>query len=283
MIDRFSGRNLGVVAVLAVLATVAIIPFVVPSLTQPQTQYLAGVMVLSAGVLAFWGTHLTRITTEENNLREHHRERESNFHDRFTAAATQLSDVKSGIRQAGAYALAALANDWDRHGKETGDPALGRAERQVCIDILCAYLRDPSRTAEPGEAEVRKTVVGLIRAFTLLGERKRPSWTGHEFMLSGARLRGANLAHANLSGADLSNTDLSMASLIRADLSGANLVGASLTGANLIGTNLARTDLSAADFSETQLTEADLFEATWTSEPVWPAEFTPPHNGDRTT
>mgnify|MGYP000929522343 CR=1 FL=1 len=281
MTDPNKPRPLWLIALLCVVVGVSIIPFIVTDLTQPQTQYLAGVMVLSAGVLAFWGTHLTRVATEKDNLRAHQREREGDLHERFTAAVTQLNDSKGGIRQAGAYALAALANDWSRHGEEARNPVLGYAERQVCIDILCAYLRDPLRVSESGHEEVRATIVELIRSFTLLGERKRPSWTGHDFFLSGAQLEGTSWKHANLSGAKFTDANLSLTSFIRADLSGVRLMGANLTGANLTGARLVRADLSAANLKEAILTATDLSEVTWTSETVWPTGFTPPPDGHR--
>lgn len=261
--------------VVALLVGLVLLPFAFPGLTQPQTQYLAGVMVLGAGLLAFFGTHLTRVATEKNDLREHHREMEISLRNRFSAIATQLSDSKSGVRQAGAYALAALANDWDRHGGQVGDRALGEAERQVCINILCAYLRGSAFEQKRGETEVRRTVVDLIRTFTLVGERKRPSWSGHLLKLSEADLKGAMLDHAGLSGADLEGANLAGSRLVRADLSKAYLAGATLVGANLTGANLQKADLSGADLSKANLAAVDLTEAIWTADTTWPQGYRP--------
>jgi hypothetical protein len=52
------------------------------------------------------------------------------YTDRFGKAADQLGSDKAPVRLAGVYAMAELADDW-------GDG------RQVCIDVLCAYLRMP--------------------------------------------------------------------------------------------------------------------------------------------
>src|SRR4051794_9787006 len=52
------------------------------------------------------------------------------FTDRFERASEQLGSDKAAVRLAGAYAMAELADDW-------------RAGRQICIDVLCAYLRMP--------------------------------------------------------------------------------------------------------------------------------------------
>lgn len=71
----------------------------------------------------------------------------------------QLGHDSLAVRLAGVYALAALANDW--HG--AGDDA----QTQVCVDVLCAYLRlayDPkSAKATAGEQQVRWTVIKVIR------------------------------------------------------------------------------------------------------------------------
>jgi hypothetical protein len=52
------------------------------------------------------------------------------FNERFGRAADQLGSDKSAVRLAGVYAMAGLADDW-------------KAGRQMCIDILCGYLRMP--------------------------------------------------------------------------------------------------------------------------------------------
>ncbi|WP_405593916.1 hypothetical protein OG741_37460 [Streptomyces sp. NBC_01410] len=59
-----------------------------------------------------------------------HRADANQFADRYTTAAEQLGHDKAAVRLAGVYALARLADDWEE-------------QRQVCIDVLCAYLRMP--------------------------------------------------------------------------------------------------------------------------------------------
>ena len=49
---------------------------------------------------------------------------------RYTTAAGQLGHEKAAVRLAGVYAMARLADDWVE-------------QRQVCLDVLCAYLRMP--------------------------------------------------------------------------------------------------------------------------------------------
>lgn len=59
-----------------------------------------------------------------------HRERQKALHDRYGAAVTQLGHDSANVRLAGVYALANLADEWS-------------AQRQQCVDVLCAYLRVP--------------------------------------------------------------------------------------------------------------------------------------------
>jgi hypothetical protein len=70
---------------------------------------------------------------------------------RYTTAAGQLGHERAAVRLAGVYAMARLADDWDD-------------QRQVCLDVLCAYLRMPyepdaaSEKYREGEREVRHTI-----------------------------------------------------------------------------------------------------------------------------
>lgn len=52
------------------------------------------------------------------------------LNERFAKASEQLGSDKAAIRLAGVYAMAGLADDWQEG-------------RQICIDVLCAYLRMP--------------------------------------------------------------------------------------------------------------------------------------------
>ena len=60
------------------------------------------------------------------------------WNERFATAADRLgSDKPAAVRLAGVYAMAGLADDWE-------------ANRQTCVDVLCAYLRMPYE-ADPGK------------------------------------------------------------------------------------------------------------------------------------
>ncbi|NRI64859.1 hypothetical protein FEZ60_04800 [Rhodococcus sp. MS16] len=58
---------------------------------------------------------------------------ERDLRSRYTASVSQLGSESPAIRLAGVYALASLADDWHAAGDDD--------ERQVCIDVLRAYLR----------------------------------------------------------------------------------------------------------------------------------------------
>src|ERR1039457_1109126 len=58
-------------------------------------------------------------------------QRTRTWNERFATAADQLgSDKPAAVRLAGVYAMGGLADDW-------------AANRQTCVDVLCAYLRMP--------------------------------------------------------------------------------------------------------------------------------------------
>src|SRR5579859_5410995 len=58
-------------------------------------------------------------------------QRTRTLNERFATAAGQLGgDKPPAVRLAGVYAMAGLADDWEKN-------------RQTCVDVLCAYLRMP--------------------------------------------------------------------------------------------------------------------------------------------
>jgi len=61
------------------------------------------------------------------------------FYELHKAARELLGHSAAAVRLAGVYVMAELADGWPRY-------------RQVCIDVLCAYLRTPLGT-DAGNAE----------------------------------------------------------------------------------------------------------------------------------
>ncbi|MGB8939879.1 MAG: pentapeptide repeat-containing protein [Streptomyces sp.] len=121
-----------------------------------------------------------------------HRADASQLADRYTTAAEQLGHDQAAVRLAGVYALARLADDWED-------------QRQVCIDVLCAYLRMPYQpdSAGPGhkagEREVRWTIIRVIRDH--LREPAAPaSWCTNSLDFTGATFDGGDLSRSRFLG-----------------------------------------------------------------------------------
>jgi uncharacterized protein YjbI with pentapeptide repeats len=119
---------------------------------------------------------------------------------RYTRATDQLGHEKSAVRLGGVYALARLADDWDE-------------QRQVCIDVLCAYLRMPYETDtasekhRAGEREVRHTIIRIIRDH-LQDPAPTPNapipWCGHDFDFTNATFDGGDFTSAKFTGGKVS-------------------------------------------------------------------------------
>ncbi|WP_331737281.1 pentapeptide repeat-containing protein [Streptomyces sp. NBC_00019] len=116
----------------------------------------------------------------------------SQLADRYTTAAEQLGDDQAAVRLAGVYALARLADDWEE-------------QRQVCIDVLCAYLRmpyEPDPTApehRAGEREVRHTIIRVIRDHLQTPDAST-AWCRHRLDFTGAVFDSVNFSASHFQG-----------------------------------------------------------------------------------
>ncbi|MFC4005372.1 pentapeptide repeat-containing protein [Prauserella oleivorans] len=121
-----------------------------------------------------------RVAEAEHDLAVERGEREQvqSFNERFGTAAEQLAHESPAVRIAGVYAMAGLADDW-------------LAKRQVCVDVLCGYLRLGSAEPDPGEVEVRDTVLRIVR------ERMR---TGGHWRQVALDFTGVRFVDADFSG-----------------------------------------------------------------------------------
>ncbi|MEV7395441.1 pentapeptide repeat-containing protein [Streptomyces sp. NPDC091215] len=121
-----------------------------------------------------------------------HRADASQLADRYTTAAEQLGHERAAVRLAGVYALARLADDWEE-------------QRQVCVDVLCAYLRmpynpDPTATEhKTGEREVRHTIIRVIRDH-LQNPDAPTSWCRFDFDFTGGTFDGGDLSGSSFRG-----------------------------------------------------------------------------------
>jgi hypothetical protein len=143
-------------------------------------------------VTAFVGVILAGLYAYRKQLLaegESRRADDAQFADRYSAAAAQLGDDSAPVRLAGAYALATLAD---------GRPE----ERQVCVDVLCAYLRLPydpdpaSAIYRAGEREVRRTIIRIIRDH-LRPELATVKWKGCNFLFERAVFDNGDLTGAH--------------------------------------------------------------------------------------
>jgi hypothetical protein len=110
------------------------------------------VITLIGAVLAGLYAYRKQLLSEGDS----HRADANQLAERYSKAAEQLGHDQAAVRLAGVYAMGHLADDWPE-------------QRQVCIDVLCAYLRMPYEAdpTEPGfmkgEREVRLTIIRTIR------------------------------------------------------------------------------------------------------------------------
>lgn len=159
--------------------------------TQVVLFSLGGFIALVGVVLSLSRHRLELETSQHDRLKEDRRvselmqqrriDSERELRARFTQAVALLSDPeKPTTRQSGVYALGALADDWHNHGRQD--------EQQVCIDVICGYLRS-KWTLEADDAADERRI--RVAAFELIGAHlrtgaERPSWDGANFNLSGA-------------------------------------------------------------------------------------------------
>jgi uncharacterized protein YjbI with pentapeptide repeats len=261
---------------------------VLTALSQPWAtlfgSVIGGSIVGAGALLGFRASMKTRETLESVADKTHEREVMAARQERYTTIAEQLSSEHETVRLAGVYALAALADEWQRAGE------LG--QRDVAIKLLCAYLRAKPRknggdkSTPLSDSEVRKAIVLMIQTHT--DKTVEPRWEGSLIDLSGAdlsganfsgtdltaanfsraNLSGANLLEANLSSAQFPEAQLSKATLTYADLSHASLWRSDLSGAYLTESTMSWADMSGADLSGATLTQANLWKVN-----IWEADL----------
>ncbi|WP_172937337.1 pentapeptide repeat-containing protein [Rhodococcus sp. MS16] len=230
---------------------------------QPAATVAAGVGAITAGYIAFHNGEKSRGLDAQHHRETVDGDRESNLQDRYTVAAKQLGDENSAVREAGAYAIAALVDDWLRYGTRLPQPGHAHSQAKTCVHLLCSYLRanrrlDGTDGFEPEEAAVRNSIIGVLRERTKDWHQQENGWIEDAKLetdarividLNGARLRKANLSEANLFGANLSGADLHGSVLNAATLQRANLSRATITRTRLHRTDFTAAELSHADFN----------------------------------
>ncbi|MFC9534400.1 pentapeptide repeat-containing protein [Streptomyces sp. NPDC056975] len=146
------------------------------------------VITLIGAVLAGLYAYRKQLLSEGDS----HRADASQLAERYSQAAEQLGHDQAAVRLAGVYAMARLADDWPE-------------QRQVCVDVLCAYLRMPYETHPTeagfmkGEREVRLTIIRTIRDH-LQDPKGVTTWCGFDLDFTGATFDGGDFSDATFCG-----------------------------------------------------------------------------------
>ncbi|MFJ1958440.1 pentapeptide repeat-containing protein [Streptomyces microflavus] len=149
------------------------------------------VLTLIGAVLAALYAYRKQLLDEGTS----HRADSTQLTERYTKAAEQLGHEQAAVRLAGVYAMARLADDWPE-------------QRQVCVDVLCAYLRMPyeTDTTTPafrhGEREVRLTIIRTIRNH-LQNPTTDTTWCGLNLDFTGATFDGGDFTGSFFSGGEV--------------------------------------------------------------------------------
>lgn len=144
-------------------------------IAQPLATLGAGIAAIIAAWIAWFNGRQTRKQDKERALRE-----------RFTSIVEILSFKNEDLikREAGAYALAALADDWADFYKD--DPKSALQEQQVCLNILTSQLHDPiTEEPQPQLLNFKERIQNLIFSNFINQENNGPGhWSDLKLNLS---------------------------------------------------------------------------------------------------
>ena len=152
------------------------------------------VLAVVAGIGAVVALTVAYRKQRDGELAEY-REDAKAFSDRYGKAADQLGNAEHIVRVGGVHALAELADEWEEG-------------RQMCIDLLCAYLRMPY-VADPAapdysasNRQVRRTIIRVIRNHLRDGW-SAVSWCGYRFSFEDAVFDGGDFTSARFAGGNV--------------------------------------------------------------------------------
>lgn len=230
-------RFAGIVA-LVLIALAGYIAFVLLIDIQPgQGTAVGGAAVLGAAIITYFGANQTRQSQEKSaeaqleaardelrHTKQHaakleaaaerafvaqqreieaatRRDEVRDLRSRFDSATARLAADGLAPRLSGVYALAAVADEWFSFGSPI--------ERQICIDVLCAYLRMPlssvdSIKSDPATAQVQDTILNVIadrtaaRPHEVAGSDR--DWRDCDFDFSNARMPSITLDNCQFRG-----------------------------------------------------------------------------------
>ena len=240
------------------------------SLLDDNRREAIKVIISMFGILATASAAVGLIWTVWDATEDRKLTQERLITDRFSKAATLLSEDDKAVRIAAIYSLERLAKDSPQ-------------DHWTIMELLSAYVLEKSPLVETEKVskptptskntslpEVKKESIkssdpitnDVQAALTVIGRRSSDQdqgWldlTGRN--LSGANLRYAKLRYANLRYAKLSYANLRYANLRWANLRWANLRYAKLSYANLFNANLFNANLIDAEIIDANLSWASL-------------------------
>lgn len=168
-----------------------------PSSTSFSTTEILDLLKIGLAVVAgFGGVVLLainfrkqRVAEDEHDLAIERADREvtQGFNERFGAAAEQLAHASAAVRMAGVYAMAGLADGWE-------------LKRQVCVDVLCGYLRMPASVGDESEDLLRDAIIRTVRDRTTPGVFDIPDWPDTDFDFIGVEFDDLDLSGLRFGG-----------------------------------------------------------------------------------
>lgn len=196
--------------------------FQIAPFATPLTAIVAAAVAITT---AKWGLESARETRDKDHARweadravEQERRRverrdatERNLRDRFHELVRLLASGELRARGGAAYAVVALADDWNAHYSPE-DEAKARAEQQVCINLLIAQLRDPiTDEMDAGQrAQLQAFKQGVQKLISsrlggvVDGESEPGLWSDFEFVFDGCWFHSLDMARCVMSGETVS-------------------------------------------------------------------------------
>ena len=153
-------------------------------LAQPLATLGAGFAAIVAAGIALHNGEKTREQDKEIHETSSRAEQERALRERFTSIVELLATEDLTKRESGAYALAALADDWAAFYKD--DPKSALQEQQVCLNILTSQLHDPiTEEPQPQLLNFKERIQNLIFSNFINQENNGPGhWSDLKLNLS---------------------------------------------------------------------------------------------------
>lgn len=185
-------------------------------IAQPLATLGAGIAAIIAAWIALHNGKKTREQDKEIHEAKSRAEQESILRERFTSIVEMLSINSEDYtkRESGAYALAALADDWATFYKYDQKSAL--REQQVCLNILTSQLHDPLTEDSPPQLPIfKRRVQDIIFSRFINQENNGPgTWSDLSLDLSKSSLYNPHISglfnqRVSFSETDFSGTEIS--------------------------------------------------------------------------